>query len=251
MGRKLITAILISSAVICAAACGANNTYSAQAAGAPAAEGQVPKITVSASGSVSLVPDKAAVSFGVTTKGDTAGETQGRNSESVKKVMDVLTSRGVEEKSIKTTNYNMYPQYDYSDDGDQSIIGYVVTTTISVEDQDINELGDLLETCVAAGINTVDSIRFLCSGYDEAYSEALTQAIAASKEKAEVIAAAAGKKLGEAVAVSEGWQDTSAKYGRETAVYGMEEAAMDSAAPVLAPGETEITANVTVDYEMK
>ena len=209
------------------------------------------EITVTASGSVMLVPDKASVSFGVSTRENSAEAAQSKNSEDVQKVMDVLTAHGVEEKSIRTVNYNLYPQYDYSEMGEQRIVGYVVYTTLNVQDQDIDALGTLLSACVAAGVNNVDSVIFTCSGYDEAYREALGQAVAASKDKAQALADAAGRKLGEAVAIVEGWQDVSARYDRGVNTSLKAEAAMDAAGPVLQPGETEIRANVTVTYSMK
>ena len=220
-------------------------------AAASTAAADTATVTVSASGTIKLVPDKATVYFGVTSQEATAELAQSKNSEAVQKVMDVLTERGIEDKSIRTTNYSMYPQYDYSEMGEQKIIGYVVYTNMSVQDQNIEDLGKLLSACVAAGINNVDNVSFLCSGYDEAYSQALTQAVEASRAKAETLAAAAGKKLGEAVTITEGWQDSSARYEKGMNSFTMEAAAMDTAGPAFQPGETEITANVTVTYSMK
>ena len=244
-----------TAAVLCASLCLALipvlSGCGAAAASSPAAA-SAEEITVSASGSVSLTPDKATVSFGVTTQEATAEAAQSKNSETVKQVIAVLTEHGVEEKSIRTANYSMYPQYDWSEGGEQRIIGYNVSTSLSVRDQNIEDLGKLLSACVAAGINNVDSVSFLCSGYDEAYRQALAQAVAASRDKAEALAAAAGRKLGEPVAVTELWQDSSARYGRAVnaaSAFSMKEA-MDAGAPVLQPGETEITANVTVIYRM-
>lgn len=244
---KAVCAVLGLALTIGLTGCGA-----AQAGAAPANE-PVPQVTVSASGSVRLVPDKVTVYFGVMTQKETAEEAQNRNSEDVSRVIEVLTGRGIEEKSIKTTNYSMYPQYHWSETGEQSITGYSVTTTMSVQDQDIGNLGALLSACVAAGINQVDNISFLCSGYDEAYHQALGKAVEAARAKAEVLAAAGGKQLGDVLTITEGWQDTSARYGKsaaEDAAYAME-ASRDTAEPVLQPGETEIRANVTVTYRMQ
>lgn len=244
--RKTVLSVLL---VLALAAGSALALSGCGAASAPS--GGQATVTVSASGTVTLVPDKATVYFGVTTQEETAEAAQSKNSEAVAKVVSVLTEQGVEEKSIRTTNYSMYPQYDYSEAGEQRIIGYVVYTNMSVEDQNIEDLGKLLSACVAAGINNVDNVSFLCSGYDEAYSQALTQAVEAARAKAEKLAAAAGKKLGDAVTVTEGWQDTSARYGKTVtagAVYA--EAALDAGSPVLQPGESEISASVTVTYGM-
>ena len=242
--RMILCAALCLALILGLAGCGSTPN-----AAAPAAE-QTAGITVSASASVRLVPDKATVSFGVTTQEASAELAQSKNAEAVAKVVEVLTARGVEEKSIRTSYYNLYPQYDWSDYGGQRIIGYVVTTSMSVQDQELDELGALLSACVAAGINSVDSVSFLCSGYDEAYRQALAQAVEAARGKAETLAAAAGKKLGEPISVTEGWQDTSARYGKRVEMAAAE-AMTDSAAPVFQAGETEITANVTVSYGMR
>lgn len=244
---KTVVCVVLGIAMIMGlAGCGASANVVASSSES------VQEITVSASSTVRLVPDKATVSFGVTTQEETAELAQSKNSEAVKNVMEVLTGRGVEERSIRTNYYNMYPQYDWSDRGEQQIIGYVVTTSMSVQDQDIEDLGALLSACVAAGINNIDSVSFLCSSYDEAYSQALAQAVEASRTKAEALATAAGKKLDEPISITEGWQDTSARYGRgvnTTASFAVEEAMAD-AGPALQPGETEIFANVTVSYGM-
>ncbi len=242
--EKTVCAALGIALVMGLTGCGASASVAASSAE------PVQEITVSASGTVRLVPDKATVSFGVTTREATAELAQSRNSEAVKNVMDVLVSRGVEEKSIRTSSYNMYPQYDWSEGGEQRIIGYVVTTSMSVQDQNIEDLGTLLSACVAAGINNVDNVSFLCSGYDEAYRQALAQAVEASREKAEALAAAAGKELGDPISITEGWQDTSARYGKSANAAFAAEAAMDAAAPALQPGESEIVASVTVAYGM-
>ncbi|MBQ7534931.1 MAG: SIMPL domain-containing protein [Stomatobaculum sp.] len=211
----------------------------------------VREVTVSASGTVKLTPDKASLTFGVTTQEKTADRAQKKNSEDVDRVISVLTSRNIEEKSIRTTDYSMYPQYDYSKNGEQKLTGYTVRTSLTIQDQDISEVGKLIADCVAAGINTVDNISFLCSGYDEAYKEALTKAVKTSHEKAEVLASAAGKKLGDPVTITEGYQNTSARYAKNANVTF--DAAEEAAAmgPALMPGETDITANVTVTYEIK
>ena len=252
-------------ALVCAVsfmlgACGAAPSAHAADAGtvaASAAASAVEKktdageVTVSASGSVKLTPDKASITFGVSTQEKTADAAQKKNSEDVDRVISVLTGRGIEEKSIRTSNYNMYPQYDYSGTGEQKIIGYIVSTSLTIQDQDISDVGKLISDCVAAGIDNVDNISFLCSGYDDAYSEALTRAVEAARKKAEVLAAAAGKTLGDPVVITEGYQNTSARYAKSANI--ALDAVAESAAmgPALMPGETEITANVTVSYEMK
>ena len=230
-------------------ACGAASA--APAGTAVSAEAQ-PEVTVSASASVTLVPDRAMVRFGVTTQEATAQEAQDRNAGDVKKVTDTLTALGVEEKSICTDSYSLYPVYDWSGTSEEPrITGYCASTSMTVKDQEIPDLGKLLSAVVEAGVNDIDSVRFLCSGYDEAYRQALAKAVEESRGEAEALAAAAGKKLGDAVTITEGWQDTSARYGEYADASKAEAAFDDASGPVFQPGETEITANVTVTYRMR
>ncbi len=76
--------------------------------------------------------------------------------------------------------------------------------------------------------------------------------MALSHDKAAALAAAAGKKLGDPLSVTEGWHDTSARYAKNAEVpTAVMEQAMDAAGPIFQPGESEITASVTVCYGMK
>ena len=207
------------------------------------------EVTVCGSGSVKMVPDMAEFVFGVTSTDKDAAWAQKKNSESVDKVIAKLKELGVDEKSITTSGYSIYPQYDYSSDK-QELSGYEVRTTLTVKDQKIDEAGTIISECVKAGINDFDYINFLCSDYEDAYQEALTQAVKAARKKAEVLAAAAGMKLGDVIMMTEGYQDTSASYTRTNGTAAM---ALDASAAdmTLMAGESEISATVTVVYEMK
>ena len=64
-------------------------------------------------GKVYTKPDVAFVDFSVVTQGVRINDVQEANTKKMNKVTTYLKSSGVEEKDIKTTNYNLYPQYTY------------------------------------------------------------------------------------------------------------------------------------------
>ena len=107
--KKTLT-VAAAAALCLALVLGLTACATAPSASASASE-PVPEITVSASASVNLVPDKATVYFGVSTQEASAEQAQKKNTEAVNRVIAVLAGRGIEEKSIRTTSYNMYPQY--------------------------------------------------------------------------------------------------------------------------------------------
>ena len=205
-------------------------------------------VTVSGTGSVKIVPDMAEFAFGVTSTDKDASWAQKKNSEAVDTVIAKLMELGVEENSIMTTGYSIYPQYDYSSDT-RELTGYEVRTTLTVKDQKINESGTIIAECVKAGVNDFDYINFLCSDYEDAYQEALTQAVKAARKKAETMAAAADMKLGSIVTMTEGYQDTSASYTKTSGTTAM--TLNDTSDMSLMAGESEISAQVTVTYGIR
>jgi hypothetical protein len=84
----------------------------------------------------------------------------------------------------------------------------------------------------------------------EAYAEALAQAVASSQDKAQAMANAAGVKLGEVVSIVEGYQNTSFRYAEEMEMDVASSDALDAGAGAakVSPGEVSIEAQVTVGY---
>ncbi len=205
-------------------------------------------ISVSASKSIKVVPDMAQFAFGVTNTDKDATKAQKANTKAVNDVIDTLKKFGVSEKSITTSGYSMYPQYDYSGDT-RKLTGYEVRTTLTVNDQTVEDAGTIITKCVEAGINDIDYINFLCTDYDDVYLEALAEATKTAYDKADVIAKASGMRIANVVSVSEGYQDTSASYRSSSAMTA--NLAEGTADLSVMAGETEITANVTAIYEMK
>ena len=191
--KKMIVAAA-AAAMLTLSAC--NNSDGTIAVVPSAAEPDVSTITVNSSEKVNVVPDIAEVVYSVQTEGTDAAGCQQQNTQDVNKVVELLTSLGVEEGSIQTTGYYMNPRYDWSNDT-RKLIGYEATTTLTVSDLLIDRLGDILTQSVNAGINNIQSISYLSSKYDESYQEALRLSIEAARTKAEAMAAAAGCQLGD------------------------------------------------------
>lgn len=205
-------------------------------------------VTVSATGKVTSVPDMAEISFGISTEDTDAKSAQKQNSKEAKKVIEKLKELGVSENSIETSYYDIYPQYDYDEDGGSRIVGYNVDTILTVSDLKIDEAGNVISECVEAGINNMNDISYFCSTYDDDYNEALKEAVKEARKKAEILATASGKTLGEVKYITEGYQDTSYQYSNTKSV--SLEAAAEGADAVILPGETDIEANVIITYAM-
>ena len=217
-------------------------------------------ITVNASAQVKVAPDKASFSVEILTQGTTPEEASAANAAPVNAVIDALELAGVAEEDIQTTYTDLSPVYGMAEEpvsdgmaatvvytGGNEIAGYQMRTSIEVSGVEIDAVSTLMDTCITAGATGVDGPRYYVSSYDEAYNEALTQAIAASREKAQVMAAAAGVTLGPVVNITEGYQYTGYRYASNEAAVMADEAG-GMASMKIAPGQVDIEAQVTVSY---
>ncbi len=206
-------------------------------------------IQVQSQEEVKVVPDKAEVSFAVSSQAADPKSVQDLNSTDVNKVISFLKSSGIDEKSIQTSNFGLQPIYDWNDG--QKITGYEMRTGIVVSDIPMDQVGTLLTSSIDAGINNIDRISYLSSKYDESYQEALKKAVESSKVKAEAMAAASGKSLGEVTNVQEISsynENRYTTYAADSATGSLEAGAKQIA---IEPGQISITAQVTVTYSIK
>ena len=205
-------------------------------------------ITVNASSEVKVVPDKASFSAEVMAMAATAEEAQSQGSEMTNAVIDALVAAGVDEKSIQTSYTNLSPTYDWSSD-EPKVTGYEQRTSLQVSDVDLDVVAALMQTCVAAGATGVYGPNYYASTYDEAYAQALTEAITASREKAAAMAKAAGVGLGDVVSIVEGYQNTMYRATNESADFEMALGGDAGGGEMkVAPGEVSVEAQVTVSY---
>ena len=202
-------------------------------------------ITVSASASVSAVPDAARLSVTIRTTGETASSAQKANGKPTKAVLACLDEQGVPKEQVQTTYTDLSPVWDEDDTGDS----YEMRTVLSVEGLPIDGLSTLMELLVDAGATEISGPEYYVSSYDELYQQALTDAVEATKPKAEAIASASEATLGDVVSVSEGYQDTSLRF--KNTVGAVEEATMDAGLAPIEPGEVDVEAEVTVTYALK
>ena len=171
-------------------------------------------ITVQSTEEVKVVPDMAELVFSVTTQAADAKACQEQNSKDLDHVISFLKGTGIAETSIQTSNYGLDPIYDWN--SGRTITGYEMNTTITVSDIPIDQAGTLISSSVEAGINSISQVTYLSSKYDETYQQALKNAIASAKVKAEAIAEAGGCTLGPVVHVEEYNDNQIARYSTVT-----------------------------------
>lgn len=211
-------------------------------------------ITVNSSETVSVAPDIAEIVYSVRTENTNASTCHTKNAESVNQVTELLIGLHVDATSIQTTDYYMNPIYSYSQNT-QKVVGYEAVTTLTVSDLPIDTLGNLLSQSVQSGVNTIQSISYQSSQYDESYQAALKLAVKSAHTKASVLAEASGATIGKVLYIQENSNYSTARYtdyaltGMMNSRDAMKEMAADESLTVM-PGEVAVDVNITVEYQL-
>jgi len=212
------------------------------------AESQLPSRTISVTGAgqVTLAPDIAYIYIGVHTEGASATEAVSDNSTRTQKVTDALKELGLAKEDIRTTNFSIWPSQQYGPDGKLTGTIYMVDNTIYVTVRDIEKLGELLDTTIQAGANSINSIQFDLEDKTEALSQARKAAVENAKKQAKELADAAGVKLGEIQTIGF-YEATPVSMFDGKGGGGV---AVEAAVPIQ-PGQLTLTVTVNLTYELK
>lgn len=201
---------------------------------------------------ITTVPDKAVVSLGITVNESSVKAAQDNANKIINDINDGLGKLGIEKKDIKTDNYSLYPNYDYTGGSGQHIVGYTVTANLSVSVTDFTKLNQAVDTATSAGANQVGGISFALSDdkKKEVENDARKEAIENAKSKAQELASLAGMKLGKIVNVYESPQYDGGIYATDMKALPRAEGLGGGGAPTnIEPGSTTFNFSVTLSYE--
>jgi len=235
----LIVAVLVLSVLL--SACGGPTTIN------QAAQPPVRSVSVSGLGEVSLSPDVAFIYLGVHTEDASASTAVAANNVQTQEVIEALQNFGIDTKDIRTTNFSIWPSQNYSPEGLPLDIRYVVDNTVYVTVRDLDNLGELLDVVISAGVNTVNSIQFDVADKKEALRDARADAVKNAQAQARELADAAGVELGEIQSIS--YYD-SVPYPMFDGKGGGGGGAAEAAVPIQ-PGQLTLSVTVSITYAIK
>ncbi|UCB43981.1 MAG: SIMPL domain-containing protein [Dehalococcoidales bacterium] len=211
--------------------------------------GQQEGITVSGEGKVSVVPDIATLNLGVEAQDTTVTTAQNQAAAAMEMIMAALTDNGVAEEDIQTQYFNIDRVTRWDDETwEEEVIGYRVTNTVSVKIRDMESIGSIIDAVVEAGgdLTRINGISFSVDDPSIYYDEAREEAMADAKARAEALAELGGVRLGKPTYITESSYQPGTIYFSGARV----DEAMEAETPI-SPGETEITLNVQVTYDIR
>jgi uncharacterized protein YggE len=210
----------------------------------------VPQVVTVGRGEVDVKPDRAQVLFSVETRASTATAAAAENSRRQRAVLDTLQRLGVAADQIQTAYLQVTPEMVYPGQGlPPKVSGYVARNSVRVEVLKLDQTGILVDAGLAKGSTGIGGLQFYSSKEAESRREALSKAVISARLDAEVMAKAAGYRLGELLEIVGNQPSGSPVF------MGMElrsaKASGDMGPTPVNPGEIKISETVTVRWAVK
>jgi hypothetical protein len=207
-------------------------------------ENNASKLTVQGEGIVSASPDMATIVLGVETQNASAAGAARENARLMNETINALKASGIRENEIQTSSFSLttMPQDQPKTESEKPKAPvFLATNQVTVKLNNTSDVGRVLDAAVSAGSNSIQQVSFDLRDPSPQNDRALTLAIEDASRQADVAANAAGVKLIRILEITEGYG-----YIAPTA----KSALFADALTPIQPGQLDISASVTVTYEI-
>ena len=169
-------------------------------------------ISVSGYGEAFGAADIATFSFSVVSEKSTVAAAQTDATNKINAITKYIKDAGVAEKDIQTTDYSVYPQYEYNQivcvsypcpSGRQVLKGYQVRQTTTIKVRDLAKAGELLTGVGGKGATEMSGLQFTFDDPNKLQNDARGKAISDAKAKADQLAKQLGVSLVRVVSFNE------------------------------------------------
>ena len=217
-------------------------------------------ISVEGTGKVAAVPDIATVSYTISESATTVAEAQDAATKKSNVALALIKDLGIDDKDIKTTSYNVSPQYSYQGPCysglcppyESRITGYTVSQTVDVKIRDLDQTGGVLAALGDSGVSNLYGPNFVIDDEDELRAEARAEAIREARAKAKILAKNLNVRLVRVVSFFENSGPVYPyPYGIRSEAFGMGGDSIAAKAPDVPAGENEIAVSVSITYEIR
>ncbi len=207
-------------------------------------------IRVEAEAKVVAKPDVAITNIGMISEGKTVADAQKKNTDVMNALIEKLKGFGVAPADIQTDNYTISPQYTYTQEKGQQLVGYQVSQGVTVKIRDLEKANTILGVAGEVGANSVSGLRFTIDDRDVYVAEARQKAMEKVAEKAKNLSESLGVRLTTVVSYDEfepggtGGPVMFNAYAKDTVSQAM-------SAPTIESGSLDVVLAVAVTFAIR
>lgn len=205
-------------------------------------------ITVNGNGKVVGSNDIAMTTIGYSNVDKDVAKAQADNKKVMDQVLSSLKNLGIAEKDLQT-NYSIYPEYNYTQELGQQLVGYKVSNQVAVKIRDLSKIPEILGLAGKNGATEVSGLNFTIDEPENLKAQARDKALIDARARALVLSSSLGVRLGSVVAYNE--YEGAADYPTPIMMYSKTDNGMGGGAPeAVAGGSKDVNMNVSVTYEI-
>ncbi|HUB01388.1 MAG TPA: SIMPL domain-containing protein [Terriglobales bacterium] len=218
---------------------------------APTVTAQPNTVYVGADGKFETPPDTALIQFNISAQADTAKDAYDQAAKQAEAARQVLRANGIDPKVAQVGFFSVTPRYNWKD-VKHKIIGYQVTTSVSIKLKDFSKIGPITQQLADASVGDSQSLSYILDSTEEAKSKAVADAYRRARASAQALADASGRTVGE---LSYASVDTYENVHVVAPMRAMKVGMMAEAAPApteeFSPQDVTITAHVNALFSLK
>jgi uncharacterized protein YggE len=216
----------------------------------PALSAQANTIYVGADGKFESAPDTAQIQFNVSVQDETSQAAFQRASKNVEQVRQVLRNNGIEPKAATIGFLSVQPVYEWKPK--QRVIGYRVTTDVTLKLKDFSKVGLITQQLADANVSETQTLSYTLENIDEAKNKAVEDAYRRAHNSADTLAHASGRVLGElSYASVDTFENPRVVMPRMRAMSAMANAAPPAPMEEFTPQTVTVSAHVNALFSLK
>ena len=161
----------------------------------PAVTAQPNTVYVGADGKFEAAPDTAQIQMNISAQDDSPQAAYQRAAKDVDQVRQVVRANGLDTKLATVGFFSVQPMYDYKPK--QHVLGYRVTTDVTLKLKDFSKIGPITQQLAEANVSETQTLNYILENMDEAKNRAVEDAYRRARNSAETVAHASGRMLGD------------------------------------------------------
>ncbi len=161
----------------------------------PSVSAQANSIYVGADGKFESAPDTAQLQFNISVQDETSQKAYQGASKNVDQLRSVLRANGIDPKAASVGFFSVQPVYDWKPR--QHVVGYRVTTDVTLKLKDFSKVGPITQQTADANVSETQTVNYILENMDEAKNHAVEDAYRRARNSAETLARASGRALGD------------------------------------------------------
>jgi len=216
----------------------------------PSVAAQPNSVYVGADGKFEAAPDTAQIQMNISVQDDSPQSAYQRASKDVEQVRQVLRANGLDTKLATVGFFSVQPMYEWKPK--QRVIGYRVTTEVTLKLKDFSKIGPITQQLAEANVSETQTLNYILENIDEAKNRAVEDAYRRARNSAETVARASGRALGElSYASVDTFESPRIVMPRQVGAMAMAKAAAPAPTEEFTPQNVTVTAHVNALFSLK